>query len=173
MKIRKRFAVIGGMAVIIMILTGLGIAGAFGGGKSGCGPRFSPFGGGFRGAGDIPGFMLKRLDGKVKELDLTPGQQAEYDQLRARMKERMKAAKEDRKKFREIVRNELSKESPDVAALSGMMKKKIETTSLGLQNGLDLLVSFYSTLDEGQKQKVMAGFRERLAARDRCREEGE
>ena len=40
-----------------------------------------------------------------------------------------------------------------------------------MQNDLDLLASFYSTLDKGQKQQVTAGMRERMAAMDACREE--
>ena len=87
------------------------------------------------------------------------------------MKGDLLAAIEDRKKFKEIVRSELAKDSPDVAALNVMLKKKIEDVSASMQNDLDLLASFYSTLDKGQKQQVMAGIRERMAARDACREE--
>jgi hypothetical protein len=176
MKMPRRFAVIGGIIVIIMVFLGLGIAEVFGaGGKSYCGPHFGPFGGGFHRChgfdGDMPGFVLKRLDGEIEELNLTPAQKAKYDELRAHSKEDLLAAKEDRKKLREILRNELAKESPDVAALNAMMKKKIEGVSGALQNDLDLLASFYSTLDKGQKQQVMAGIRERMAAMDACREE--
>jgi hypothetical protein len=176
MKIRRRFVVIGGTIVVIMVLAVMGIAGAFGGGKFRCGPHFGPFGGGFHRFhgidGDMPGFLLKRLDGKIEELKLTPAQNTKYDEIRAHLKEQLVAAKEDRKKFREIVRNELAKESPDVAALNAMMKKKIEGLSGALQNDLDLFASFYSALDESQKQKVMAGIRGRMAAKDACREEG-
>jgi hypothetical protein len=167
MKIQRRFAAIGGTMVIIMVFAALGLGG--------CGPHFGPFGGGFhrcRGFdGDMPGFVLKRLDGKIEKLNLTPAQKTKYDELRAHLKEQLLAAKEDRKKFRETVRNELTKESPDVAVLNAMMKKKIEGVSGALQNDLDLLASFYSTLDEGQKQQVMAGIRKRMAAMDACREE--
>lgn len=176
MKIHRRFAVIGGTIVIVMVFAGLGIAEAFGaGGKFGCGPHFGPNGCGFHRCcgfgGDMPGFVLKRLDGKIEQLNLNPAQKTKYDELRAHLKEHLLAAKKDKKKFKEIVRNELAKESPDVAALNAMTKKKIEDVSESLQNGLDLLASFYSTLDKGQRQQVMAGIRERMAAMDACREE--
>jgi Spy/CpxP family protein refolding chaperone len=142
---------------------------------AGCGPHFGPFGGTFHRhgpfGGDMPGLALKRLDNKIKELNLTPAQKAKYDELRAHLKEQLLAAKEDRKKFRETVRTELANESPDVAALNAMMKTKIEGVSGSLQSDLDLFASFYSTLDEGQKRKVMAGLRKRMAAMDACREE--
>ena len=176
MKIQRRFAVIGGTIVIIMVFLGLGIAEVFGaGGKSCCGPHFGLLGGGFHRCqgfdGDMPGFVLKRLDGKIEALNLTPAQKTKYDELRAHLKEHLLAVKGDRKKFKEIVRNELAKESPDVDALNAMMKKKIEGVSGALQNDLDLVASFYSTLDEGQKQQVMVGIRKRMAAMDACREE--
>ena len=92
MKIQRRFAVIGGTILIIMVFAGLGIAEVFGaGGKSCCGPHFGPFGGGFHRChgfgGDMPGFVLKRLDGKIEELNLTPAQKTKYDELRAHLKE--------------------------------------------------------------------------------------
>ena len=166
----------GGTIVIIMVFLGLGIAEVFGaGGKSCCGPHFGPFGGGFHRCqgidGDMPGFVLKRLDGKIEKLNLTPAQKTKYDDLRAHLKEHLLAAKEDRKKLKEIVRDELAKDAPDVAALSAIMKKKIEGTSGAMQNDLDLLVSFYSTLDKDQQQQAMAGIRKRMAAMDACREE--
>lgn len=176
MKTQRRFAVIGGTILIIMFFAGLGIAELFAaGGDSSFGPHFGPFSGRFHRChgpgGDMPGFVLKRLDRKVKELNLTPDQQAKYDELRAQLKERMLAAKEDRLNFRETVRNELSKELPDVAALNAMMKRKIENVSGALQGGLDLFADFYSTLDEGQKQKVLSGIKKNMAAMDACREE--
>jgi len=109
----------------------------------------------------MPGFVLGRLDGKVEELDLTPVQKAKYDEVRAQLKTHLLAAREDRKKFRELLRTELAKESPDVAVLSAIMKKKIQGISGTMQNDLDLLATFYSTLDDGQKQKVMSGIREK------------
>jgi hypothetical protein len=176
MKVQRRFAVVSGTILIIMFFAGLGIAEVFAaGGDSSCGSRFLLFAGGFHRyhglGGDMPGFVLKRLDRKIKELNLTPAQKTKYDELRAQLKERLLAAKEDRKKFRETVRNELAKDSPDVQALNAMMKNKIEGVSGALQDGLDRFADFYSTLDQDQKQKALAGIRKRMAAQDACREE--
>ncbi len=176
MKIQRRFVAVGGTIAVIMVFAALGITEVFGaGGKARCGPHFGPFGGGFhrcRGLdGDMPGFALKRLDREIGKLNLTPAQKAKYDELRSHLKEHLPAGKEDRKKFREVLRSELEKESPDVAVLNAMMKKKIEGVSRALQDDLDLLAAFYSTLDKNQKQQIVAGIRERMAAMDVCREE--
>ncbi len=167
MKIHKRFATIGGTLAVVMVFAVLAIA------ETGC-TRFGPFGGGPLHrwhAGDMPERMLKRMDAKVKDLNLTAVQQAKYDELRARVKEQVQAAKEDKLQFREIARTELAKDAPDIAVLNAMMKKKIERASLALQNDLDLFASFYSTLDKDQKQKVGAAMRKRMAARDARRED--
>jgi len=131
MKTQRRFAVIGGTIAIITVLAGMGIAEAFGP-KLCCSPFFGPSAAGSIAAaatGIWSAFVLKRLDSKVEKLNLTPDQKAKYDELRAQVKERMMAAKEDRMKFREALRAEMAKESPDVAALNAMMKQKIEHVS--------------------------------------------
>jgi Spy/CpxP family protein refolding chaperone len=136
--------------------------------EAGC-THFGPFHG--RHDGEMACLALKRLDSRVKELNLTPVQQARYDEFRTNVKEQLLAAKEGRRQFREIARTELAKEVPDIAALNAVMKTKIERGSAALRNDLDLFTAFYATLDEGQKQKVVAGIRKRMAARDACREE--
>jgi Spy/CpxP family protein refolding chaperone len=113
---------------------------------------------------DMPGAAMKRLDSKVRELNLTPVQQAKYDELRTQVKAQLLAAKEDRRQFREIARTELAKDAPDVAALNAMIKTKIERGSAALQNDLDLFAAFYAALDKEQQQKVLAGIRDRMAA---------
>ncbi len=164
MTIHKRFAAIGGTVAIIMVFAVLAIA------EAGC----TRFGGGpFHRWCDrgMPDRMLKRMDSKAKELNLTPVQQAKYDELRTHVKEQLLAVKEDRRQFREIAHTELAKDAPDIAALNAMMKKKIEAGSVALQNDVDLFAAFYSILDKGQQQKVVAGIRKRMAARDAWREE--
>ncbi len=162
MKIRKRFVVMGSIALFFMVLVG-------------CSPHFGLFGGRFHHrpgyGGDMPAFVLGRLDGKVEELYLAPAQKVKYDEVRAVLKAHLSAAKEDRKKFKELARAELAKKSPDVAVLTDAMKKKIQGISGTVQNDLDLLASFYSVLDETQKRKVIAGIRKKMAKMDRCRED--
>ena len=105
MKTRKRFVVVGGAIAIIMVLAGLGIAEAFGN----CGGPFS----GFRGQGkDMAGFVLKRMDSRVEKLNLTPEQKTKYEGLKAEFRERLLAAKEERKAVREMVRTELARSRP-------------------------------------------------------------
>jgi len=175
MKIQKRFMVIGGI-ILLVVLAGFGVFAAWGpGGWSGCGPHFGPWGRGFHngpwGRGDMHEFVLWKLDSKMEELKLTPLQKEKYGELRTRLKGHFSAAKDERKRLREDFRAEMAKEIPDVAGLTKTMKKKIQDVSGIMQTDLDLIAAFYGSLDNTQKQKVVSGIREKMAGRGPCGEE--
>jgi len=153
MKIRKRFVVFGGITLLLMVLVG-------------CGLHHGPWGNGlhFRSWNDknMPDVILQRLDNKVDDLKLTSVQREKYNELRAGLKTHFSEAKEDRKKFKEVVRSEMAKETPDVAGLMETMKKKVGDMSTIIQNDLDLFAAFYGSLDSIQKQKVVKGIREKM-----------
>ena len=172
MKIRKRFVVIG-VIILMVVLTGFGVFAAWGPARwSGCGPSFGPCGRGFHhgpwGKGEMAEFVLWRIDNKIEELKLTPLQKEKYNELRKNVKGHLTSAKTEREKLREVFRSEITKENPDVAALTKTMKKKIQDVSGIMQADLDLIASFYGSLDNAQKQKVISGIQERMAARSRC-----
>jgi hypothetical protein len=52
--------------------------------------------------------------------------------------------------------------------LTKAIKKKIQDVSGIMQSDLDLIAAFYGSLDNEQKQRVVRGIRERMAARGRC-----
>ena len=90
MKIKKRFMVIGGV-ILLVVLAGFGVFAAWGpGGWSGCGPHFGPWGRGFHhgpfSRGDMHEFVLWKLDSKIEELKLTPIQKEKYGELRTSIK---------------------------------------------------------------------------------------
>jgi Spy/CpxP family protein refolding chaperone len=177
MKMSKRFMVIGG-TILLVVLAGFGVFAAWGpAGWSGCGPSFGPCGRGFHngpwGKGEMAEFVLWRIDSKIEDLKLTPLQKEKYDELRKSVKGHLSSAREEREKLREVFRSEVTKESPDVAALTKTMKKKIQDVSSVMQTDLDLVAAFYGSLDNTQKQKIMSAIRERMATRGRCMERGE
>jgi hypothetical protein len=175
MKIQKRFMVIGGI-ILLVVLAGFGVFAAWGpGGWSGCGPQFGPWGWGFHhgpfSRGDMHEFVLWKLDSEMEELKLTPIQKEKYGELRTSIRGHFSAAKEERTRLREVFRAEMTKEAPDVASLTKTMKKKIQDVSGIMQTDLDLIAAFYGSLDNTQKQKVVSGIRERMAGRGPCGEE--
>ena len=60
----------------------------------------------------------------------------------------------------------MNKGDPDVRVLSESVKKRIERFSRFMEGNLDLFVEFYETLDQGQKEKIMAKIQEKMK---RCR----
>ncbi len=157
MKTRKRYFVVGGIALFVMLLAGFGFVAA-------CGPCRA-FEGGFH-----PGlhqryfldFVLWRLDKGVEELNLTETQKKRYGELKEEFRARLKEGMDERKRWREELQTEMSKENPDVRALSEFVKQRIERFSGFMEENLDLLVEFYETLDQQQKEKVLVMVRERM-----------
>ena len=157
MKTRKRYFVVGGIFLIVMLLAGFGLVAA-------CGPC-SGFEGGFH-----PGlhqkhfldFVLWRLDKGVEELNLSEAQKKRYEELKGEIKTRLKERLDERKRWREELQTEMSKENPDVRALSESVKQRIERLSGFMEGNLALLVEFYETLDQQQKGKVLAMVRKRM-----------
>ncbi len=160
MKIKKRFVVFGGIALLLIVLVG-------------CGLHYGPWGKGFHSRPwddkNMPDVILQRLDSKVNDLKLTPVQKEKYNELRASLKTHLSEAKEDHKKFKEVVRSEIAKDTPDITGLTVTMKKKVGDMSVIIQNDLDLFAAFYGSLDSIQKQKVVKGIREKMAGYGPCR----
>lgn len=160
MKIKKRFVVFGGIALLLTILVS-------------CGLHCGPWGKGFHSRPwddrNMPDSILQRLDSKVDDLKLTPVQKEKYNELRISLKTHFSEAKVDRKKFKEVIGSEMAKDTPDMTGLMETMKKKIQDVSVIMQNDLDLFAAFYGSLDSMQKQKVMKGIREKMAGYDPCR----
>ncbi len=157
MKTRKRYFAVGGIVLVVMLLAGFGFVAA-------CGPCRG-FGGGFH-----PGlhqkrfldFVLWRLDKGVEELNLSEVQKGKYGELKAEFEARLRERMDERKKWTEELQAEMSKENPDVKALSESVKQRIERFSGFMGGNLDLLVEFYETLDQQQKEKVLTMVREKM-----------
>ncbi len=113
------------------------------------------------GGGNFSERMLKRMDNKVEELNLTEGQRATYEEIRAKIKANLMKAGEDREKLFAQVRDELDRENPDMNAVVGMVKGKLKDMPEHVGQALDLFLEFYNVLDEDQKGKVVEMIREK------------
>ena len=116
-------------------------------------PRFS--------SRDFPERMLKRMDNKVEELDLTEGQRETYGEIRARIKANVVKAGEEREDLFTQLREGLDRENPDMNALVGMVKGKLKDMPEHMGQALDLFLEFFNVLDEDQKANVVEMIREK------------
>lgn len=149
MKNIKKLYIIGIVALILSMVVGLGMVVASAPGKE------------FLCRG-FPDHVLSRMDSRVETLNLNDSQKVKYGEIRAKVEKRLIDGMEDRKTLRQKIRKELSKETPDMRLMSGMLKKRINSISGFLEENLDLLVEFYDMLDEKQKATVLEHLRDKM-----------
>ena len=159
MKSISKLYIIGGVALVLSVIAGLGFVVASGSEKR--------WDGGFHAPPLHRGFhsenfsrrVLSRMDEHMELLHLTGPQQAKYEEIRGRIEKRLTEGMKDRKKLREDIRIELNKETPDMHLVSGMVKHRISSLSAFLEENLDLMVELYDMLDEKQKAQVIEHMR--------------
>ncbi len=165
-KRKKRYFIIGGIVILIMLVTGYGLVtacGPWGGSHAGFHPRFhgKGFHPGFH-KKDFSEFLLWRLDKRAEELDLSKEQKERYNEIRSSIETHLREGLEDRKRLIEEFHNEISKEDPDVRLLTESIKKKIKEISSFMDENLDLFVEFYEALDDTQKDRIIDTIRDRM-----------
>ena len=166
MKLRKRYLVMGiiGLALVAVIGSGL-IVSASAGRFCDWGPPMGRHGGWMHG-GTSPeqfaGRVLGKIDARVADLRLTEQQNAQYQGLKARLKERMEAQFAEQKALREQIQAEVKRDKPNPQLVNDLVKRRIRGLSQGLEQGTDLFAEFYGLLDENQKTQVLARLRERM-----------
>jgi hypothetical protein len=154
---------------VVLVLAGLALVGYIGG----CRPH--PFGGngfcpGFRDKGFGPRFggadflehVLSRVDRRVEELNLSDDQKNRYEELRGQFKENFLEGLEERKRFHNDVREEMSKENPDVHEVIARINEGLREIPGFMEKNLNLLVAFYDTLDDDQQARVIARIRAKM-----------
>lgn len=163
---RKKYFIIGGIVLLIMLLAGFGLVAAWGP----CGSFDGGFHPGFHGKCFHPGFHIKdfsefllwRMDRRAKELDLSGEQRGKYEAIRSRIEAHLAEGMEDRKRLMEEFHTEINREDPDVRHLAESLKKKIKEISGFIEENLDLFVEFYEALDDVQRQRVIDAIRDRM-----------
>ena len=158
---RKKYFIVGSIVLLIVLFTGFGLVAARGpcrGFQRGFHPGLHDK--------DVLEFILWRLDKRVEGLDLSEPQKGKYEEMKGKLEGRFKEHRDDRKRWMEELQTAMNKEDPDVKALSESVKKRIERFSSFMEGNLDLFVEFYETLDQEQKEKIMAAIREKIK---RCR----
>ena len=158
---RKECFVVVGIVLLIVLFTGFGLAVA----RGPCRGFHRGFHPGFHDK-DVSEFILWRLNKGVEGLNLSEAQKGKYEEMKGKLEGRFKEHREDRKRWMEELQTAMKKEDPNVKALSESVKKRIERFSGFMEGNLDLFVEFYETLDQEQKEKIMATIRKKMK---RCR----
>jgi Spy/CpxP family protein refolding chaperone len=154
---RKKYFIVGSIVLLVVLFTGVGLVAARGPCRG-----FHP---GFHHK-NVSEFILWRLDKGIEGLNLSEPQKGKYEEMKGKLETRFKEHRDDRKRWMEELQTAMKKEDPDVKALSESVKKRIERFSGFMEGNLDLFVEFYETLDQEQKEKIMATIRKKMK---RCR----
>jgi len=163
---RKKKTIIGFLILSLVVAVGIGAV-------TRCGPSgawgraFHP---GFHRMGFHPGphgedvadFILWKMDKHVKELNLNETQRQNYETAKGEIKTSVAEAMKRRMEFHDILRDEMSKENPDMNALASVVKEKVNHVPDMVSKHIDLFMGFYNTLDEDQKAQVIEMFRRRM-----------
>ena len=104
----------------------------------------------------------KHVDEKVAELKLSASQQAHYEALKEKFKTRFQQGLDDRKTFMAEVTAEMNKPRPDLNTVSALTKEKLHTFPDRVEGYMDLIMSFYNTLDEKQQARIVEKIREKM-----------
>lgn len=166
MKIRRRYLIAGiiGLTLIVVVGSGLVVSASVGR-FCGWGPPMGRHAGWAHGAmlpEQFAGRVLSRIDARVADLKLTEQQNAQYQELKAKLKERMQAQFAEQKALREQIQAEVGRDKPNPQLVNDLVKRRIRALSQSLEQGTDLFAQFYGLLDENQKTQVLARFRERM-----------
>jgi hypothetical protein len=169
----KKGRVIAAGGIVVLLTAGFLLMGNLGGCRQNCfnGRGFCPAFG-HRGSPlkcmgkDFKELVLSRIDGCVKELELSTEQQERYGDIRQKLDENLTQGLKRRKGFFLEVRKEICKENPDMEAMAGLIKGGLEEMPSHMEKNLDLFVSFYRILDEGQREVLLNKFREKTNCGD-------
>jgi len=155
METRKKYFFVS--VLFIMLFAGFGLL-------AGCAPcrgfhrGFHP---GFHNK-DFSEHVLRRLDKRVKALNLSEAQKEKYEEIKGKLVTRLKEHRDDRKRLMEEIQTEMKKGEPDVKALSESIKKQIKRFPDFMEGNLDLFIEFYQTLNKEQKDKIMSTMRKQM-----------
>jgi Spy/CpxP family protein refolding chaperone len=114
-----------------------------------------------------PEMLLKRMDAKVRKLDLTEAQLAEYSDFRARLRADLARDFSEMGRVPDLIMQELNRDNPDIPALAESLKS--DSTHLPVFDGkyLDYFVEFYNILDEEQQKDLHEEMRKKINRRRR------
>ena len=112
---------------------------------------------------DFSEHVLRRMDSRVKELDLSEIQTEGYEEVRQKLKARMIEAMENRREFFIQLHDEINKDDPNIDALSGIINRHLRKMPGFMSENLNLFVEFYTILDENQKAMLLENARKKMS----------
>ncbi len=109
-----------------------------------------------------PDSLLRRMDNRVKQLDLTADQQTQYNKIRERFKSDLEKDMTDMRKLPDQISSKLSSEDPNMEEIADLLKTNMSELPAIRDKYIDYFVEFYHILDEKQQETVIKHFSRRM-----------
>ncbi|MBW1787696.1 MAG: Spy/CpxP family protein refolding chaperone [Deltaproteobacteria bacterium] len=106
--------------------------------------------------------ILSHVDDMAETLALTEDQNGKFEEIRDQLENNIDLGREKRRAFFDTMKAEINSPEPDMTALVGMAKGKINEIPNHVSANLDLFLDFCNILDENQKAQLVDMFRDRF-----------
>ena len=114
------------------------------------------------GPGDFKAEALSHIDEKVAELNLTPQQQAKYQELRATLEDRLEQGKLRHQALHDELKALVSQPAPDIKDITAPLRAAVNTIPAHIEEHLDLLEQFYTMLTPEQQSHLLDEVRKHM-----------
>ena len=112
-------------------------------------------------------FLFYRLDQVSKDLNLNAAQQAKMDTFKQDLSSLMDQRMEKRRQIHDVVREELSKQNPDISKITPLIDKQIDETAQLAHDMVRRIESLYNDLTPEQRKILADHVKERMDSRER------
>ena len=106
--------------------------------------------------------IMKRMDKKVKKLDLSEAQQKRYEEIRRNIANDLSEMADNHRDFFRELKREIDRENPDMDAVANLVKQRIKRMPGMMEEATDYFMDFYNALDDNQKAKVIDEMRKKM-----------
>ncbi|THB67852.1 MAG: periplasmic heavy metal sensor [Desulfovibrio sp.] len=111
-------------------------------------------------------FMLEMLDFKIHKLDLSEEQQAQYQQIRARIEADVEQGRRLHEELHAEIEAVLDSDNPDLHAVAESVKIRLDNIPVMATKYIDYLLEIYDILDAEQQAKVLAEIQDHRPCHD-------
>jgi Spy/CpxP family protein refolding chaperone len=102
--------------------------------------------------GMMKDFVFYQIDKVAKDLNLNASQQAQFDNLKKDISDKIDQRQEKRAEIHELVQQELTKSNPDFSRITPMIHTQIDSTAQFAHDTVNRLNEFMANLTPEQKQ---------------------
>lgn len=111
---------------------------------------------------EIGQFIIWRMDSAADALNLNSSQRLLYGHLKANVKESFDKGIAAKTQMKALAQEQMEKDQPDISVITNGIQEHMNTMAGMMDKTLGLFHSFYSSLDDKQKEIINTKFKDRF-----------